>query len=156
MSDTKKTSRYVKKGPKIYTQWIIEHKDEILNIPSKDRTHYVHEHLNNDLNLNKSRYEIYQLLYRNKLIDPLDHNKIAETKAEIEKKKEIKKEAVKKHNDYIYTLSDITDKLNHLTNSDFNPEFIQNITQKYLDILNKINEDFEDLNNFKNELNEII
>ena len=48
---------------------IDEHKDEILNVESKKRTDYVHEHLNNDLNLNKTKYKIYQLLYRNKLID---------------------------------------------------------------------------------------
>ena len=63
-------SKYIKKGPKPYTLWLINHKDEIMNIPSLQRTDYVHEHLNNDLELHKTKYDIYQLLYRNKMIDP--------------------------------------------------------------------------------------
>ncbi len=66
----KRASRYVKKGPKPYTLWLINHKDEIMNIPSLQRTDYVHEHLNNDLQLTKTKYDIYQLLYRNKMIEP--------------------------------------------------------------------------------------
>ena len=69
-SQEKKSSKYVKKGPKPYTLWLINHKDEIMNIPSLQRTDYVHEHLNNDLQLTKTKYDIYQLLYRNKMIDP--------------------------------------------------------------------------------------
>ena len=64
-----KKSKYVKKGPKDYKKWIDEHKDEIINIESKKRTDYVYEHMNHDLNINKSKYEIYQLLYRNKMIE---------------------------------------------------------------------------------------
>ena len=67
--ESKKSKGYVKKGPKNYQKLIDEHKDEILNVESKKRTDYVHEHLNNDLNLSKTKYKIYQLLYRNKLID---------------------------------------------------------------------------------------
>ena len=71
-----RSSKYIKKGPKPYTLWIINHKDEIMNIPSKDRADYVYNNLNNDLNLNKSKYDIYQLLYRNKMIEPRSEHKI--------------------------------------------------------------------------------
>ena len=54
-----RSSKYIKKGPKPYTLWIINHKDEIMNIPSKNRADYVYNNLNNDLNLNKSKYDIY-------------------------------------------------------------------------------------------------
>ena len=82
-STTSNAKKYIKKGPKPYTLWIINHKDEIMNIPSKDRADYVYNNLNNDLNLNKSKYDIYQLLYRNKMIEPRSEPKI---KIEPEKK----------------------------------------------------------------------
>ena len=122
---------------------IDEHKDEILNVESKKRTDYVHEHLNNDLNLNKTKYKIYQLLYRNKLID---------------KKVKIDSSSSSSENNLniLMTISDITSQLSSLTKSDYNPEFIQTTIKQYINIMNKINEDFEELIKFKNELKTFI
>ena len=118
---------------------IDEHKDEILNVESKKRTDYVHEHLNNDLNLSKTKYKIYQLLYRNKLID---------------KKVKIDSSSSSSENNLNIpiTISEITSQLSSLTKSDYNPQFIQTTIKQYINIMNKINEDFEELIKFKNEL----
>ena len=118
---------------------IDEHKDEILNVESKKRTDYVHEHLNNDLNLSKTKYKIYQLLYRNKLID---------------KKVKIESSSSSSENNLniLITISEITSQLSSLTKSDYNPQFIQTTIKQYISIMNKINEDFEELIKFKNEL----
>ena len=122
---------------------IDEHNDEILNVESKKRTDYVHEHLNNELNLNKTKYKIYQLLYRNKLID---------------KKVKIDSSSSSSENNLniLITISDITSQLSSLTKSDYNPEFIQTTIKQYINIMNKINEDFEELIKFKNELKTFI
>ena len=122
---------------------IDEHKDEILNVESKKRTDYVHEHLNNELNLSKTKYKIYQLLYRNKLID---------------KKVKIDSSSSSSENNLniLMTISDITSQLSSLTKSDYNPEFIQTTIKQYINIMNKINEDFEELIKFKNELKTFI
>ena len=122
---------------------IDEHKDEILNVESKKRTDYVHEHLNNDLNLSKTKYKIYQLLYRNKLID---------------KKVKIESSSSSSENNLniLMTISDITSQLSSLTKSDYNPQFIQTTIKQYINIMNKINEDFEELIKFKNELKTFI
>ena len=122
---------------------IDEHKDEILNVESKKRTDYVHEHLNNDLNLNKTKYKIYQLLYRNKLID---------------KKVKIDSSSSSSENNLniLITISEITSQLSSLTKSDYNPQFIQTSIKQYINIMNKINEDFEELIKFKNELKTFI
>ena len=137
--ESKKSKGYVKKGHKNYQKLIDEHKDEILNVESKKRTDYVHEHLNNDLNLNKTKYKIYQLLYRNKLID---------------KKVKIDSSSSSSENNLniLMTISEITSQLSSLTKSDYNPEFIQTTIKQYINIMNKINEDFEELIKFKNEL----
>ena len=121
---------------------IDEHKDEILTVESKKRTDYVHEHLNNELNLSKTKYKIYQLLYRNKLIDKV---KIDSSSSSSENNLNI-----------LMTISDITSQLSSLTKSDYNPEFIQTTIKQYINIMNKINEDFEELIKFKNELKTFI
>ena len=141
--ESKKSKGYVKKCHKNYQKLIDEHKDEILNVESKKRTDYVHEHLNNDLNLNKTKYKIYQLLYRNKLID---------------KKVKIESSSSSSENNLNIpiTISDITSQLSSLTKSDYNPEFIQITIKQYINIMNKINEDFEELIKFKNELKTFI
>ena len=144
----KTSSKYVKKGPKNYQKWINEHKEEILNIDSKNRVDYVQEHLNNDLNLNKTKNVIYQLLYRNKLIDKKkkDSNSSSD-------------EVSPKRTNNInipMTISDITSQLSALAKSDYNPEFINETISRYIIIMNKINEDFEELINFKNELKNFI
>ena len=122
---------------------IDEHKDEILNVESKKRTDYVHEQLNNDLNLSKTKYKIYQLLYRNKLIDK--NVKIESSSSSSENNLNIP-----------ITISEITSQLSSLTKSDYNPEFIQTTIKQYINIMNKINEDFEELIKFKNELKTFI
>ena len=150
MNSEKKSSRYVKKGPKPYQIWVNNHKDEILNIESKKRTDYVHEHLNNDLNLKMSKYEIYQLLYRNKLID--------------RKHKNIHSNDINNENytglisniNIPETLSGILSQLTDLRKSNIDPEIINNTIEHYLSIMNKINENINELINFKNELNSII
>ena len=141
--ESKKSKGYVKKGHKNYQKWIDEHKDEILNVESKKRTDYVHEHLNNDLNLSKTKYKIYQLLYRNKLIDK--NVKIDSSSSSSENNLNIP-----------ITISEITSQLSSLTKSDYNPEFIQTTIKQYINIMNKINEDFEELIKFKNELKTFI
>ena len=153
MNSEKKTlSRYVKKGPKPYQIWVNNHKDEILNIESKKRTDYVHEHLNNDLNLNMSKYEIYQLLYRNKLIDRKhknihsnDNNDNNENYTGLINNINIPE-----------TISGILSQLTDLRKSNIDPEIINNTIEHYLSIMNKINENINELINFKNELNSII
>ena len=141
--ESKKSKGYVKKGHKNYQKLIDEHNDEILNVESKKRTDYVHEHLNNELNLSKTKYKIYQLLYRNKLID---------------KKVKIDSSSSSSENNLniLITISEITSQLSSLTKSDYNPEFIQTTIKQYINIMNKINEDFEELIKFKNELKTFI
>ena len=62
-------SNYKPKGKKNYQIWIDEHKDDILKQESKNRVDYVYQNMNKELNLNMSIKSIYQLLYRNNLID---------------------------------------------------------------------------------------
>ena len=160
MNNEKKSSRYVKKGPKPYQIWVNNHKDEILNIESKKRTDYVHEHLNNDLNLNMSKYEIYQLLYRNKLIDRKHKNIHSNDNNDIHSNDN-------NDNNENYTglinninipdtLKYIMIQLTDLRKSNIDPEIINNAIEHYLIIMNKINENINELINFKNEINNII
>ena len=53
---------------KNYHQWVLDHKDEILALPNKQRTDWVLTKINDELNLEMKRYNVYQLLYRNGLI----------------------------------------------------------------------------------------
>ena len=57
---------------KPYHQWIIDHKEEILALPNKERTDYVMNKLKTELDLDMKRYNVYQLLYRNGLIKHKD------------------------------------------------------------------------------------
>jgi hypothetical protein len=52
---------------KNYHQWILDHQDEILALPNKERTDYVMSKLNDELGIAMKRYNVYQLLYRNGL-----------------------------------------------------------------------------------------
>ena len=54
---------------KNYHQWVLDHKDEILALPNKQRTDWVLTKLNDELNLEMKRNNVYQLLYRNGLIN---------------------------------------------------------------------------------------
>ena len=166
-----KKSKYVKKGPKDYKKWIDEHKDEIINIESKKRTDYVYEHMNHDLNINKSKYEIYQLLYRNKMIERKTKNNSPVTSvcATYDNKIQIKSEESSpiNNNNNInnnlnlnhepinnepITISEITNYVINLTKSDYNPEFLQSIVKRYIELMNKLNDDLEQLNIFKKEI----
>ena len=71
MNSNKTTSRrkYIRKGKKPYQLCIDEHKDEIMNITPKDRVDYVFKKLNEELKTNMKMKSIYQLLYRNNLIE---------------------------------------------------------------------------------------
>ena len=65
---------------KNYHQWILDHKDEILALPSKQRTDYVISKFKDELNLEMKRYNVYQLLYRNGLIT---HEQLVPTPIEV-------------------------------------------------------------------------
>ena len=62
---------YKRVEEKPYHKWLNDHRDEILNQPSKTRAQYAFEKINKDLNLNLKYEAVYQLLYRSKL---LGHN----------------------------------------------------------------------------------
>ena len=68
---------YKPKGKKNYQLWIDEHKEDILKQESKNRIDYVFQNMNKELNLNMTLKSIYQLLYRNNLIE---HKKITQQK----------------------------------------------------------------------------
>ncbi len=68
---------YKPKGKKNYQIWIDEHKENILKQESKNRVDYVYQNMNKELNLNMSLKSIYQLLYRNNLIE---HKKMTQEK----------------------------------------------------------------------------
>ena len=63
------SKKYERKNKKVYHQWVLDHKDEILALPNKQRTDYVVSKLKDELNLEMQRYNVYQLLYRNGLIN---------------------------------------------------------------------------------------
>ena len=75
------TRKYERKNKKNYHQWVLDHKTEILELPSKQRTDYVMGKLNDELNLNMQRYNVYQLLYSNGLINH-KHDKPASAPAD--------------------------------------------------------------------------
>ena len=56
----------------------------------------------------------------------------------------------------LITINEITSQLSSLAKSDYNPEFIQTTIKQYINIMNKINEDFEELIKFKNKLKTFI
>ena len=68
---------YKPKGKKNYQIWIDEHKEDILKQESKNRVDYVYQNMNKELNLNMPLKSIYQLLYRNNLIE---HKKMTQEK----------------------------------------------------------------------------
>ena len=63
------SKKYERKNKKPYHQWVLDHKDEILALPNKDRTDYVMSKLKDELNLEMKKYNVYQLLYRNGMIN---------------------------------------------------------------------------------------
>ena len=186
MTDKKEPSmpkpKYIPKGPRPWKIWLNEHSAEFIHMSSNDRIDYVFNHLNADLNLNKSRYDIYQLLYRNNLLKPSeDHpDQVSDIHSDIHsdqnvksiennsdnsseqeadnsagQKSELDKVGVSSQN-LLFTLSDMTSHIDSLSHSDINPSFIQDVTQRYMKILSRINADFAELNELKKELKEMI
>ena len=165
--------KYVPKGPKPWKIWLIEHSAEFIHMPSNERVDYVFEHLNADLNISKSKYDIYQLLYRNNLLklEPTRSDQVSDTHSDIHSDQDVKlvdheadnsseqeadtssgHESDMNSGQLLFTLSDMTSRIDSLSHSDINPEFIQDITQRYIKILSKINADFAELNELKKEL----
>ena len=73
---------YIPKGKKPYQLWVEEHKDEIMRLPQKDKVDYVFQKMNEELKTNMSIKSIYQLLYRNDLIEHKKKSKVITTEAE--------------------------------------------------------------------------
>ena len=63
------TKRYERKNKKPYHQWVLDHRDEIIALPNNERTDYVMSKLKDELNLEMKKYNVYQLLYRNGMIN---------------------------------------------------------------------------------------
>ena len=76
-SKTNKTSKYIPKGKKPYQLWVEDHKEEIMKLPQKDRVDYVFQKMNEELKTNMKIQSVYQLLYRNNIIE---HKKITQQK----------------------------------------------------------------------------
>ena len=64
---------------KNYHQWILDHRDEVLSMPNKDRTDWVMNKFKVELGLDMKRYNVYQLLYRNGLINHKNEIEIIST-----------------------------------------------------------------------------
>ena len=69
------SSKYIPKGKKPHQLWIEEHKDEIMNLPQNERVDYVYKNMNEQLNTNMKIQSVYQLLYRNNIIEHKKKNK---------------------------------------------------------------------------------
>ena len=63
------TKRYERKNKKPYQEWVLNHKDEIIALPNNGRTDYVMNKLKDELNIEMKRSNVYQLLYRNGMIN---------------------------------------------------------------------------------------
>ena len=135
ITESKKSSyKYVKKEKPDYRKWIDTHRDEILTLEPKTRTDFVYKHLNEDLKLNKSQKEIYQLLYRTGLIN---HKPITE---------DPKVSAST-------TITQITNDILNLFNDTF--ELSQPLIQRYIKVLSDLNKDLNELKEIKKEIDEI-
>ena len=75
-------SKYIPKGKKPHQLWIDEHKEDILKLPQKDRVDYVYQKMNSELKTNMTIKAVYQLLYRNNIIEHKKSTKVIKTKAE--------------------------------------------------------------------------
>ena len=127
----KKPSKYVKKEKPDYRKWIESHRNEILTLDPKIRTDFVYKHLNEDLKLNKSQKEIYQLLYRTGLIN---HKPITEDPK-------------------ISTTTTITQLTNDVLNvCKDNFELSQPLLQRYIKVLTDLNKNLNELHEIKKEI----
>ena len=127
-TESKKSKGYVKKEKPNYRQWIDSHRDQILSLEPKLRTDYVHKHLNEDLKLNKSQKEIYQLLYRTGLINH--------------------KQVIQDPNVTVSTT--ITQMSNDVLSLLQGNELSQPLIQRFIKVLSDLNKDLNELNEIKN------
>ena len=63
------SKKYERKNKKPYHQWVLDHRDEICSLPNNERIDYVMSKLKDELNLEMKKYNVYQLLYRNGMIN---------------------------------------------------------------------------------------
>ena len=63
------TKRYERKNKQPYQVQVLNHRDEIIALPHNDRTDYVMNKLKDELKLEMKRSNVYQLLYRNGMIN---------------------------------------------------------------------------------------
>ena len=63
------TKYYKRVEEKPYHKWLNDNREDILKQPCKIRAQYAYEKINNDLNLNIKYEAVYQLLYRNKMLN---------------------------------------------------------------------------------------
>ena len=131
--EIKKSSKYVKKEKPLYRQWIDSHRDQILSLEPKLRTDYVHKHLNEDLKLNKSQKEIYQLLYRTGLINH--------------------KQVIQDPNVTVSTT--ITQMSNDVLSLLQNNELSQPLIQRYIKVLSDLNKDLNELKEIQDEISNL-
>ena len=131
--EIKKSSKYIKKEKPLYRQWIDSHRDQILSLEPKLRTDYVHKHLNEDLKLNKSQKEIYQLLYRTGLINH--------------------KQVIQDPNITISTT--VTQMSNDVLSLLQNNELSQPLIQRYIKVLSDLNKDLNELKEIQNEISNL-
>ena len=131
--EIKKSSKYVKKEKPLYRQWIDTHKSQIISLEPKLRTDYVHKHLNEDLKLNKSQKEIYQLLYRTGLINH--------------------KQVIQDPNVTVSTT--ITQMSNDVLTLLQNNELSQPLIQRYIKVLSDLNKDLNELKEIQNEISNL-
>ena len=61
--------KYERKNKQPYQVWVLNHRDEIVALPNNDRTDYVMNKLKDELNIEMKRSNVYQLLYRNGMIN---------------------------------------------------------------------------------------
>ena len=131
--EIKKSSKYVKKEKPLYRQWIDTHKSQIISLEPKLRTDYVHKHLNEDLKLNKSQKEIYQLLYRTGLINH--------------------KQVIQDPNVTVSTT--ITQMSNDVLTLLQNNELSQPLIQRYIKVLSDLNKDLNELKEIQDEISNL-
>ena len=132
-TESKKSKGYVKKEKPNYRQWIESHRDQILSLEPKLRTDYVHKHLNEDLKLNKSQKEIYQLLYRTGLINH--------------------KQVIQDPNITVSTT--VTQMTNDVLKLLQNQDMSQPLIQRYIKVLSDLNKDLNELKEIQNEISNL-
>ena len=127
---------YIKKEKPDYRKWIDEHREQILSIDPKVRVEYVQKHLNEDLKLNKTYYQIYQLLYRTKLI------KAIETKDDNKNETKPTPKQIT-----TTTIKELTNDVLKLCENDIT--ISQELIQRYIKVLSNLNNDLEELKNIQ-------